>query len=50
MKDFTEHEKAKIEKMVVNGTTKEGAEKTRLALRRKKRVEQVFERERDAIH
>lgn len=50
MKEFTEHEKTKIEKMVANGATKEGAEKTRLALRRKKRVEQVFERERDAIH
>jgi hypothetical protein len=50
MKDFTEHEKNKIKKMVDNGTTKEGAEKTRLALRHKKRVEQVIERKRDAIH
>lgn len=50
MKEFTAHEKAKIAKMVANGVSKEGAEKTRLALRKKKRVEQVFERERDAIH
>lgn len=50
MKEFTAHEKAKIEKMVANGATKESAEKTRLSLRHKKRVEQVFERERDAIH
>lgn len=50
MKVFTEHEKKKVEKMVANGATKEGAEKTRLALRHKKRVEQVSERKRDAIH
>lgn len=50
MREFSEHEKKKIEKMVINGATKEGAEKTRVALRRKKKVEQVSERERDAVH
>lgn len=47
---FTEHEQSKIDKMIANGISKESAEKSRLALRRKKNVEQITERERDAIH
>jgi hypothetical protein len=38
---FTEWENLKIEKMLDNGGTLEGAIKTRYALRKKKRVPQV---------
>lgn len=40
---FNGHEQTKINKMIENGTALEGAIKTRYALRRKKRVEQVTE-------
>lgn len=47
---ITDHERTKIVKMIENGLSWEDAEKTRFALRRKKRVEKVEERKKDAIH
>ncbi len=42
---FTEYEQGKIDKMIVNGTSLEGAIKTRYAERKRKRLEKIEEGE-----
>lgn len=38
---FTEYEQGKIDKMIANGASKEGAIKTRYAERKRKRLEKI---------